>query len=96
MKRDHKLSNIVDSKVLLVQYRDDKELPVEKVGCCSFIWLHWMTKPMIRAYKHGLNSRDLFTMPTQAQVTMRGLLDLGTKRLDYFVLYELLSHILSF
>ena len=43
-------------------------MPVEKVGCCSFVWIHWMTQPMIRAYKHCLNTRDLFEMPNQDQV----------------------------
>ena len=38
------------------------------MGCCSFVWIHWMTQPMIRAYKHGLNTRDLFEMPNQDQV----------------------------
>ena len=53
---------------LRYSFRDEKILPAEEVGCCSFIWLHWMTRPMIRAYKHGLNSKDLFTLPTQDQV----------------------------
>ena len=40
-----------------------RELPLEKVGCCSYTGVGWMGRTMFKAFRTGLGNMDLFALP---------------------------------
>lgn len=50
-------------------YREGRELPVGQAGCCNYMWMSWLTGVMVKAFRKGLTNLDLFTLPTEDQVS---------------------------
>ena len=44
--------------------REGRILPVETPGsgCCQYLSVHWMNSVMVKAYRNGLSSKDLYEL----------------------------------